>query len=123
MRLPACPRCGSDAWNTILNCSNSVSFGGSHVSVACTVCNAVGVEWTGIDRYFRVGRVRIGLVHLERSDLELEQLPDEAVRVTHGPSGIVVEATAYDTSRDNFRAALQAIGLQLLDREQRAAAA
>jgi protein subunit release factor A len=39
-------------------------------------------------------------------------------RVVHSPTGIVVEARAYSALADNYHAALQALALQLVDRQR-----
>jgi protein subunit release factor A len=62
-------------------------------------------------------------VTLRAEDISIEWLePDEerggAARISHGPTGIVVEANAYPSHNDNCRAALQVLALQLHDRER-----
>jgi protein subunit release factor A len=56
------------------------------------------------------------------ADIQVEWLePVEArggVRLVHSPTGIIVEARTYSTLADNYRAALQALALQLVDRER-----
>jgi protein subunit release factor A len=63
-------------------------------------------------------------VRFERRDIRIERLGgrDRAVRVTHNPSGIVAEANAYATERDNERAALQGLALKLRALEEERAA-
>jgi hypothetical protein len=89
----------------------TANFGGSE-DVACAACGLMGTL-TRFDEFVadRMQETR-GLVRVEPGDLLIEPLGSE-VKITHAPSGIVVEARAYSTAAENQRAALQALALQL----------
>jgi hypothetical protein len=107
---PSCPKCGGTVWDVLLGAT--ANFGGME-HVACAACGLMGtLTFDGFEAD-RIQDTR-GLVRVELGDLLIEPL-GSGVKLTHAPSGIVVEARAYPTAAENQRAALQALALQLLD--------
>jgi hypothetical protein len=117
---PACPRCGGKVWDTVLDPPGvppTADFGGRNERVVCAMCGLVGtivgsVWFEGFSPALAQHEVH---VRFERRDIRIERLGgnDGAVRVTHNASGLVAEARAYATERDNERAALQTLALKL----------
>lgn len=122
---PPCPRCGSTVWDPVVEnpgVPRTVSFGGSSERVACASCGllgtlgwSIGAEW--FTRSYAQSDVH---VRLAEDEIEVERIGAEgsAVRATHLPTGISVEARAYPSAIDNERAALQAVALQVRARDE-----
>jgi hypothetical protein len=116
-----CPRCGGTTWNPLVDWRTRVSFSLSHV--ACATCGLTAVQ-IGITGTVAPDGIQEHGAHLivSLTDISIEWLEPDAerggARITHAPSGIVVEATAYASHSENCRAALQALALQLRERER-----
>jgi hypothetical protein len=109
-------------WDAVLDPPGrliTLGFDGGSQNATCATCGLVSGFWGRGPSEDGLGRALVQsdvYVRVELPDLRLEALDDEAIRVTHVPSGIVVEARAYPSVRDNYRAALQTLALQLRDR-------
>jgi hypothetical protein len=122
---PSCPRCGAQAFDTVADWPGrppTRSFGGGEQRAPCANCGLVGALWWSIgeEGFSRALTQSDAHVRLLPSDLRVEPLGENeaTVRITHATSGIVVEASAYATWRDNYLAALQTLALQLRDRDE-----
>jgi hypothetical protein len=110
-------------WDAVLDWPGrppTASFSVDSQPAVCANCGLVGELWSmlsgeGFSRQLVQSEV---YVRVEPGDLRLEAFDDEAIRVTHLPTRIVAEARAYQTTRDNYRAALQTLALQLRAREE-----
>ena len=125
MSKPSCPRCGGTVWDPVVEnpgVPRTLSFGGSSHRVACASCGLLGTLNTSIGGDCFARQLAQSDVHARFAldEIEVERIEGErsAVRVTHLPTGIAVEARAYPSEIDNERAALQAVALQVRARDE-----
>jgi protein subunit release factor A len=110
--------------NPLVDWRKSVSFGASHI--ACANCGLTAMS-VGIDGAIVPDTIQEpdAQITLNLADLTIEWIEprDESydvligVRVRHEPSGITVEARSRALRGENERTALQALALQLTERE------
>jgi hypothetical protein len=116
----SCPQCGGKVWNPLVDWRRS---GGLSVQdVACAGCgltaSLVGVSGSVVPDRFQAPDEH---VTLNPADIQVEWLESVegrgGARLVHSPTGIVVYARAHSALADNYHAALQALALQLVDRQ------
>jgi hypothetical protein len=117
----SCPRCGGSVWNPLLDARRAIAF--SLEPVACAKCGLTGSR-VGVSLSVAPDRIQTpqGLVTIDPEELHVE-LVDQVewrggLRLVHVPTGITLDTRAHDAYADNYRAALQSLALQLLDRRR-----